>query len=187
MRKVKELMTDQETIILAALAASGDKNLFDYYAKKFSEEKPKRRSAAKGEVTTVVITAPVHGNLYFGSTHIEGGQARKGKKPAEQNQGTNQASDPISPPSAPPTPQRPAPPPPPTPAPTPRASTSSPTSKAASAPPQDVEGADGVDDPLTTEVPVPTPSSSSGSPPEERRASTSTAPPAGLNDIDLDL
>ena len=106
-------MTEQETAILAALAASGNQALLEFYAKEFKEGKPKRRSAAKGDVTTVVITAPVHGNLYFGSTHIEGGQA-KGKKPKEQSQG---ASDPVSPPPAPLPPAPPAPPPMPTPPP----------------------------------------------------------------------
>jgi hypothetical protein len=185
MRKVKKLMTEHETLILAALAASGDKELLEFYAKKFKEEKPKRRPAAKGDVTTVVITAPVHGNLYFGSTHIEGGQAKKSKKPGEQSQGT---SDPVSPPPAPPAPPPPAPPPMPTPS--PAAPPADPTPPPIS--PQEVEGADGTDA-LTTSswgqpVPAPTPPTSSwGSPPEERRESVPTAPPAGQDDLDLDL
>ncbi len=191
-------MTEQETAILAGLAASGNQALLEFYAKEFKEGKSKRRSAAKGDVTTVVITAPVHGNLYFGSTHVEGGQtAKKSKKPGEQSsQGT---PDPVSPPPAPP--PMPTPPPP-----APSASPADPTPPPAS--PQEVDEADGVDDPSTTEVetptsaptsnwgtggwgsqpePTPTPSSRWGSPPEERRESAPTAPPPGQSDIDLDL
>ena len=193
-------MPDQETIILAALAAGGCQELLEHYAKKFKEEKPKRRPAAKGDVTTLVITAPVHGNLYFGSTHIEGGQAKKSKKPGEQSQGT---SNPVAPPPAPPAPPPPAPPPVPTPPP-PAEPPADPTPPPVS--PQEIEGADGVDEKpkveTSTSAPTndygigrwggqsepPAPATSSwGSPPEERRESTPTAPPAGQNDIDLDL
>lgn len=195
-------MTEQETAILAALAASGNQALLEFYAKEFKEGKPKRRSAAKGDVTTVVITAPVHGNLYFGSTHIEGGQA-KGKKPKEQSQG---ASDPVSPPPAPLPPAPPAPPPMPTPPPPQPPAPPADATPQPPAPPQEIEGADGVDEEpeveTSTSAPTndyglgswgrqpepPAPATSSwGSAPQERRESTPTAPPAGQNDIDLDL
>jgi len=199
-------MTEQETAILAALAASGNQALLAFYAKEFKEGKPKRRSAAKGEVTTVVITAPVHGNLYFGSTHIEGGQAKKSKKPGEQSQGT---SNPVAPPPAPPAPPPPAPPPVPTPPPpaeppAPSAPPADPTPPPVS--PQEIEGADGVDEEpeveTSTSAPTndygigswggqsepPAPATSSwGSPPEERRNSPPTAPPVGQDDLDLEL
>lgn len=179
--------------ILAALAASGNQELFEFYAEKY-RDKPKRRSATKGETTTVVITAPVHGNLYIGSTHIESGQAKKARKgQGEKNKGTDPAAPPApkppappAPPPAPPAPEPPAPEPPPPPAP--------PAPQSSALP--EVEDGDGVDEDVDERSPFtggwgqprPAPNAGSwGSPPAEEQNSHPTAPPVGQDDLDLEL